>query len=75
MSNVTRANKKVTEMVLNILNVKLPDLVRDHVEIPNADYIVKSIELLDDECFFRVRFTVVGREDEYVWFFRVSYQE
>ena len=75
MSNVARANKKVTEMVLNILNVKLPDLVRDHVEIPNADYIVKSIELLDDECFFRVRFTVVGREDEYVWFFRVSYQE
>lgn len=71
MSDVVRVNKKVTEMVLNILNVKLPDLVRDHVEIPNADYIVKSIELLEDEHFFRVRFAVVGREDEYVWFFRV----
>ena len=67
-----KVNERIAESVIKILNEKLPALVRSCVEIPNADYIVKSIELLDDEQFIRVRFSLVGRDDdEYVWFFRI----
>ena len=66
-----KVNERIAESVIKILNEKLPALVRSCVEIPNADYIVKSIELLDDGQFIRVRFSLVGRDDEYIWFFRV----
>lgn len=66
-----KVNERIAESVIKILNEKLPALVRSYVEIPNVDYIVKSIELLDDEQFIRVRFSLVGRDDEYVWFFRI----
>lgn len=71
MSNRVRVNEKISEKIIDILNVKLPELIRNNVENANADYVVKSIEFLEDEGFFRVRFNIFGRDDEYVWFFRI----
>ena len=60
---------RITDLLVNILTVRLPSLIDSDAETKGSDYTIMSINCADEQ-FIKVRFRLVGLPSEYTWYFR-----